>query len=163
MLPSAVPTPVQISSSQDRDDPCHHSPFHDSSYDSSAMSSELAGIPAPIWLWPDSLDALIAARAHHTLLLENERVRVHTYAHLARSSRAGTHSPLAGGGIHLDLEPLRTPRRPSCYTPACCDRPTSQSGVEAERLPDWSRSSTPSRGLSILTVSVLDTRVLTYP
>jgi len=30
----------------------------------------------PIWTWPDSLDALIAAPRHHTLLFENERVRV---------------------------------------------------------------------------------------
>jgi hypothetical protein len=28
------------------------------------------------WEWPDELDALVAAPAHHTLLLENERVRV---------------------------------------------------------------------------------------
>lgn len=32
------------------------------------------------WHWPDSLDALVAAPAHHTLLLENDRVRViHTH------------------------------------------------------------------------------------
>lgn len=32
------------------------------------------------WTWPDSLDALVAAPAHHTLLLENDRVRVvHTH------------------------------------------------------------------------------------
>jgi hypothetical protein len=28
------------------------------------------------WDWPEELDALVAAPAHHTLLLENERVRV---------------------------------------------------------------------------------------
>jgi hypothetical protein len=28
------------------------------------------------WPWPDSLDALLAAPAHHQRLLENERVRV---------------------------------------------------------------------------------------
>jgi hypothetical protein len=28
------------------------------------------------WDWPDELDALVAAPAHHLLLLENERVRV---------------------------------------------------------------------------------------
>lgn len=28
------------------------------------------------WEWPDELDALVAAPAHHQLLLENERVRV---------------------------------------------------------------------------------------
>jgi hypothetical protein len=31
--------------------------------------------PAP-WPWPDSLDALIAAPHHHSLLLENEYIRV---------------------------------------------------------------------------------------
>jgi hypothetical protein len=30
----------------------------------------------PSWPWPDSLDALIAAPAYHTLILENDRVRV---------------------------------------------------------------------------------------
>jgi len=35
--------------------------------------------PIP-WPWPDSLDALVAAPAFHTLLLENDRVRVvHTH------------------------------------------------------------------------------------
>ncbi len=29
-----------------------------------------------LWPWPDSLDALTAAPAHHQLLLEDERVRV---------------------------------------------------------------------------------------
>jgi len=28
------------------------------------------------WLWPDSLDALIAAPDHHKLLMENDQVRV---------------------------------------------------------------------------------------
>jgi len=28
------------------------------------------------WPWPDSLDALVAAPQHHTLLLEDDRVRV---------------------------------------------------------------------------------------
>jgi hypothetical protein len=28
------------------------------------------------WPWPDALDALVAAPAHHQLLLENEHVRV---------------------------------------------------------------------------------------
>jgi predicted metal-dependent enzyme (double-stranded beta helix superfamily) len=32
------------------------------------------------WPWPDSLDALTAAPKHHTVLLENDRVRVvHTH------------------------------------------------------------------------------------
>ncbi len=28
------------------------------------------------WPWPDSLDAVIAAPKHHTLIIENDRVRV---------------------------------------------------------------------------------------
>jgi hypothetical protein len=28
------------------------------------------------WEWPDSLDALVAAPEHHSVLLENDRVRV---------------------------------------------------------------------------------------
>jgi hypothetical protein len=31
---------------------------------------------AEAWPWPDSLDALVAAPKHHTLVLDNERVRV---------------------------------------------------------------------------------------
>ena len=35
---------------------------------------------SPSWPWPESLDALVAAPDFHTLLLENERVRViHTH------------------------------------------------------------------------------------
>jgi hypothetical protein len=33
-------------------------------------------MPDEKWTWPDSLDALIAAPGYHTLLLENEAVRV---------------------------------------------------------------------------------------
>ena len=29
-----------------------------------------------MWPWPESLDAIVAAPKHHTLLFENERVRV---------------------------------------------------------------------------------------
>jgi hypothetical protein len=40
------------------------------------MSSELSATPESTWSWPDLLDALTAAPDNHTLLLENERVRV---------------------------------------------------------------------------------------
>jgi len=40
------------------------------------MTSETSGKASETWRWPDSLDALVAAPDHHTLLLENERVRV---------------------------------------------------------------------------------------
>lgn len=38
------------------------------------MSSELSATAA--WAWPDSLDALVAAPGNHSLLFENDRVRV---------------------------------------------------------------------------------------
>lgn len=34
------------------------------------------GSTPPAWPWPDSLDALAAAPHHHTLMFENDRVRV---------------------------------------------------------------------------------------
>jgi hypothetical protein len=40
------------------------------------MTSETSRPANEIWIWPDSLDALVAALGHHTLLLENERMRV---------------------------------------------------------------------------------------
>ena len=40
------------------------------------MSQDAAPSEPAGWPWPDSLDALIAAPAHHRLLLENDRVRV---------------------------------------------------------------------------------------
>ncbi|SRR5712691_11305412 len=40
------------------------------------MPSAIPQTSNAVWSWPDSLDALTAARAHHKLLLENEMVRV---------------------------------------------------------------------------------------
>jgi hypothetical protein len=40
------------------------------------MSSEPSGPAQKIWPWPDSLDALTAAPGNHTILLENDHVRV---------------------------------------------------------------------------------------
>jgi len=40
------------------------------------MNSNLANPAALAWSWSDSLDALIAAPDHHTLLFENDRVRL---------------------------------------------------------------------------------------
>jgi hypothetical protein len=40
------------------------------------MNSPTAHETSGSWPWPDSLDALTAAPAHHELLLENDRVRV---------------------------------------------------------------------------------------
>ena len=40
------------------------------------MSSELSATARQAWAWPDSLDALVAAPGNHSLLFENDRVRV---------------------------------------------------------------------------------------
>src|SRR5580704_16281316 len=40
------------------------------------MSAELSAAPKQAGGWPDALDALVAAPANHSLLFENERVRV---------------------------------------------------------------------------------------
>jgi hypothetical protein len=57
-----------------------------------------AASDGPTWSWPDSLDALVAAPDHHTLLMENEQVRV-----LATRIPAG------------DITPIHTHRWPSVY------------------------------------------------
>jgi hypothetical protein len=41
-----------------------------------AMSPANAGAEQQTWPWPDSLDAIVAAPDHHTVVLENEQVRV---------------------------------------------------------------------------------------
>jgi hypothetical protein len=40
------------------------------------MSSGHPDPPKQVWPWPDSLDAVMAAPNHHTVLFENESVRV---------------------------------------------------------------------------------------
>lgn len=40
------------------------------------MTFDFSAVNAAEWPWPDSLDALEAAPAHHALLLENEFARV---------------------------------------------------------------------------------------
>jgi hypothetical protein len=40
------------------------------------MSSEFPATAKQAWDWPESLDALVAAPGNHSLLFENERVRV---------------------------------------------------------------------------------------
>ena len=40
------------------------------------MSPEISGADKQTWPWPDSLDAMVAAADYHTVLLENEQVRV---------------------------------------------------------------------------------------
>jgi hypothetical protein len=52
-----------------------------------AMSTR--GLGEQRWGWPDELDALVAAPAHHRVLLENERVRV-----LETRIEAGDRTPI---------------------------------------------------------------------
>jgi len=40
------------------------------------VSPEDLNSPQQTWSWPDSLDALVAASAFHSLIFENDRVRV---------------------------------------------------------------------------------------
>jgi hypothetical protein len=40
------------------------------------MSPEHRGTLKQVWAWPDSLDAVVAAPGNHTVLFENEHVRV---------------------------------------------------------------------------------------
>jgi hypothetical protein len=40
------------------------------------MPPTISQSPTDLWPWPASLDALIAAPDHHSLLLENDRMRV---------------------------------------------------------------------------------------
>ena len=47
------------------------------SVESSKLNVERSGAAAaPVWAWPEELDALVAAPRHHRVLLENEQVRV---------------------------------------------------------------------------------------
>jgi len=54
------------------------------------------------WRWPPELDAVIAAPKHHTLLFENERVRV-----------LDTRIPIG------DMVPVHTHRWPAVYNTVC--------------------------------------------
>jgi hypothetical protein len=52
------------------------------------------------WPWPDSLDALAAAPAHHQLLLEDERVRV-LHTRIAAGEVVPLHTHRWGGVAYL--------------------------------------------------------------
>jgi hypothetical protein len=53
-----------------------------------------------VWPWPDSLDALKAAPAHHDLLFENERVRV-IHTHIPAGDTVPLHTHRWGGVAYL--------------------------------------------------------------
>lgn len=52
------------------------------------------------WPWPDSLDALVAAPAHHTLLLENDRVRV-IHTHIPAGDLVPLHTHRSSGVAYV--------------------------------------------------------------
>jgi hypothetical protein len=52
------------------------------------------------WQWPHSLDALVAAPAHHQLLLEDERVRV-LYTRIPAGDVVPLHTHRWGGVAYL--------------------------------------------------------------
>jgi len=52
------------------------------------------------WPWPDSLDALLAAPAHHRLLLEDQRVRV-LHTRIAPEDIVPLHTHRCGGVAYL--------------------------------------------------------------
>ena len=52
------------------------------------------------WQWPESLDALIAAPQYHTLILENDRVRV-IHTHIPPGALVPVHTHRWPGVAHL--------------------------------------------------------------
>jgi len=55
------------------------------------MSTDLPGGSSGIWPWPDSLDAVTAAPANHTVLFENEHVRV-LQTHISPGQKVPVHT-----------------------------------------------------------------------
>ena len=55
------------------------------------MSTDLPGVSSGIWPWPDSLDAVTAAPANHTVLFENEHVRV-LQTHISPGQKVPVHT-----------------------------------------------------------------------
>jgi len=53
------------------------------------------------WPWPDSLDALVAAPAHHRLLLEDQRMRV-IHTRIAAGDIVPLHTHRWGGVAYLE-------------------------------------------------------------
>ena len=53
-----------------------------------------------VWPWPDSLDALVAAPEHHTLILENERVRV-VRTYIRAGAMVPVHTHRWPGVVHI--------------------------------------------------------------
>jgi len=65
--------------------------------------------PPSSWPWPDSLDALIAAPDHHSLLFENEHVRV-IRTRIFPGQIVPVHTSLASCFNPVELERFRPSR-----------------------------------------------------
>lgn len=63
------------------------------------MPSDSSPIPQE-WSWPDFLDALVAAPDHHTLWLENDRVRV-LNTRIAAGDRTPVHTHRWPGVLYV--------------------------------------------------------------
>jgi predicted metal-dependent enzyme (double-stranded beta helix superfamily) len=57
-------------------------------------------MPDSEWPWPESLDALAAAPAHHTRLLENDRVRV-VHTHIPPGDTVPVHTHRFPGIVYV--------------------------------------------------------------
>ena len=74
-------------------------------------SSEFSANSERNWPWAESLDALVAARDHHSVLFENEAVRV-VQTRFARALGSIAYSSLALCFVHSKLV-SHTPPEPS--------------------------------------------------
>lgn len=64
-------------------------------------TSQTRDLPSPHhWPWPDALDALVAAPAHHDLLLEDDRVRI-VHTHIAPGEIVPLHTHRWGGVAYV--------------------------------------------------------------
>jgi hypothetical protein len=68
-----------------------------------AKQQPLPRTPRTDWPWPHSLDALTAAPDQHSLLFENDHVRV-MRSYLARADCSRAHPSLASCFIPIELE-----------------------------------------------------------
>lgn len=64
------------------------------------MSQQSVRPNSKSWPWSDSLDALVAAPAHHQLLLEDERVRV-LHTHIPAGDTVPLHTHRWGGVAYV--------------------------------------------------------------
>jgi hypothetical protein len=74
--------------------------FSGSGFSRDCVSQDSAAQKLTPWPWPDALDALVAAPAHHRLLLEDKRVRV-LHTRIAAGDVVPLHTHRWGGVAYL--------------------------------------------------------------